>query len=261
MRVISPELQRRPESMARHVPAILGYLIHVDSFLAMAGIAIVLASLEWIGDLPSPGTELAYPAARVLWGAYFFLVARKASKDKLRLPVPSDLRDLREFLLRPLVQVGLATLPYWLALLIAIQVTVGLEDFVFRFRNQPLDFMWHRGALGYVMLGVGVLYIPLAVVAALSSGRRVLRLADPTRGLRLIWRNPELLRCYAVMFAILCTFIVAGFALDALGRQIVAALPIPLAAPVIRYLMRLWVTLAQARLVGGFVHHNRAHLE
>jgi hypothetical protein len=261
MRAVSPELHRQPESMARRIPEILSYLIHVDSFLAMAGIAIVLASLEWIGDLPSPGTELAYPAARVLWGAYFYLVARKAAKGKLRLPVPADLRDLREFLIRPLVQVGLATLPYWLALLIAIQVTLGLEDFVFHFRNQPVESMWHSGALGYVMLGVGLLYIPPAVVAALCSGRRVLRLADPTWGLRLIWRSPELPWCYAVMFAILCFFAVAGFALDALGRQIVAALPIPLAAPVIRYLMRLWVPLAQARLVGGFVHHNRSLLE
>jgi hypothetical protein len=245
--------------MAGRVPEILGYLIHVDSLLAMGGLAFVLSALEWLGDLPGPGLALAYPAARVLWGAYFFLVARKAAVGKLRLPVPADFRDLRDFLIRPLVQVGFATIWYWLALLIAVHLTVGLETFLLSFRNQPLDFMWDKGALGYVMLGVGMLFIPAALLATLC-GRRIWPLLDPTLGFRMIFRHPDLPGCYAVMFAMLILLSVAGFGLDAFGRQLVAALPIPLAAPVIRYLMRLWVPLAQARLLGGFVHRNRQHL-
>lgn len=249
-----------PDSMLRRVPGILAYLVHVDSLLAMAGLAIIFSLLEWVGSLPGKLTFMALPAARLLWGAYFFLVARKAAIGKLRLPVPSDLRDTRDALIKPIMQAGLATTWYWLALLISVHATVGMTEFIVRFRNQPVDVIWsewNQGVVGYGILALGMVYLPTALVAALVS-RRLLPLLDPTAGFRLVQR---VLRCYTATFGVLTLLTVIGFTLDLLARYLVAALPIPLAAPVIRYLMRLWVPLAQARLLGGFVFHNRSYLE
>jgi hypothetical protein len=48
--------------------------------------------------------------------------------------------------------------------------------------------------------------------------------------------------------------------MDGLATKLEAAMPIPLAAPVISHMLRLWAPLAQARLVGGFAYRNAGYL-
>lgn len=228
----------------------LRYLLHVDSLLSMGVLALVLASLEWVGGLPAGPTELALVSSRLLWGGYFYLVARKAAAGKLRLPLPSYYRDTWDTLVRPLVQATAATGLYWIGLGLFIELRVGLVGFLARYHGRAVPFLLEQGMAGYAAYGVGMLFIPTAL-AGTMLGDRVLPLLDPTHGFRVL---RPVAREYALTFALVVALGVVGHLLDALGLRIVAALPIPLAAPVIRYLMRLWVPLAQARLLGEFVH-------
>jgi len=203
---------RQPETMARQIPSILVYLVHVDSLLAMGVLAILLSALEWFGSLPDELAWLATVGARVIWCGYFFLVARKARLGKLRLPVFSDFRDTKDALLRPLI-----------------------------------------AAAFYALLMFGLVYLPVALLGALTGAPRPWHHLDPLRGFRLARRVP---RAFSFTFAILTLLTLVGFLLEVVSVRLAEALPIPLAGPVIRQLLRLWVPLAQARLLGGFVHHN-----
>jgi hypothetical protein len=248
----------RPETMVRRIPGLLAYLVHVDSLLAIGVLAVLVSLLEWVGTLPGAFTALANGLARAVWCCYFYLVARKAAAGKLRLPVPTDYRDTAETLVKPLVGVTFATSWYWILLLGCALVTIDLAEFLGRHQAHPLIFLRQQGTVGYLLLAVGMIYLPVAVVGSLVGAHRVLALLDPLHGFRLIRRVP---RAFSIMFVILSVLAVVGFTLEALGNRLVGALPIPLAAPVIRHLMRLWVPLAQSRLVGEFVFYNRAFLE
>lgn len=240
-----------PESMLRRIPGVLRYLLHVDSLLAMGVMAIVLSAIEWVGALPHELSGLANVLARLLWCAYFYLVAGKAAMGKLRLPVLSDYRDTWGALILPLGRVTLATSWYWVLFfgLSVLLLDFQLVDFLGRFQAHPLLFLREQAALGYLLLGVGMIDLPLAVVAALVGGS-VRMLLDPLYGLRLVVRAP---RGYSITFGALIGLGLVGFSLEALGEMLAARAPVPLAAPVIRYLLRLWVPLAQARLLGEFV--------
>jgi hypothetical protein len=251
------ERAQSPETMAGRIPGILAYLVHVDSLLAMGVLAIVLSLLEWVAALPGELTPLANVVARLIWGVYFYLVARKAAQGKLRLPTLGDYRDLVDALIKPVVAVGFATSWYWLLLGAASLWQVDLSEYLARFQAHPLVFLRQQGAVGSFLLAAGLIYLPVALVGTLAGAPRLWRHLDPTHGFRLVWRVPH---AFAVMFTLLSVLALLGFTLEALSMRLVEALPIPLAAPVIRHLMRLWVPLAQARLVGGFVHHNRAFL-
>jgi len=244
--------------MVRHLPGILLYLVHVDSLLAMGVLALLLSALEWVGTLPTELPSLANPAARIVWCVYFYLVARKAAMGKLRLPVPLDFRDLVDALIKPLVAATFATLWYWAVLCAFALSTMDLADFLQRHQAHPLIFLRGQGALGYGLLALGMLYLPIAVVDALVGAPRLWRHLNPLHGLKAVRCVP---RAFSIMFSILTMLALIGFTLEALSGRLVELLPIPLAAPVIRHLMRLWVPLAQARLLGGFVFHNRPFLD
>jgi len=245
-----------PQTMVRHVPGILVYLIHVDSLLAMSVLAIVLSVLEWVGSLPSELAPLANVAARLLWFTYFFFVARKAAMGKLRLPVPSDFRDPLDGLIRPLTAVIFATLWYWVVLAAHTLWTADTTELLQQYQAHPLMFLVQQGPAGYGLLGLALLYLPMGVVGALSGGP-LSRHLNPLHALARVSRIP---RAYAIAFSLLATLVLVGFIIDGLAARL-EVLPIPLAGPVIQHLMGLWVPLAQARLLGGFVYHNQPLLE
>jgi hypothetical protein len=248
---------RAPESMIRHVPGIMLYLVHVDSLLAMGVLAVVLSAMEWIGTLPGDFTILGSLGARLLWSVFFYLVARKASLGKLRLPVLSDFRDTRDALIKPLIAAAFATCWYWIVMCGFCVATLGIVDYLERLQASSLLFH-QQGIVGYGLLALGMLYLPVALLGALSGAPRLFHHLDPLYGFRLVWRVP---RAFSVTFAVLSLFTVVGYVLAAASARLAEVLPIPLAGPVLRHLLRLWVPLAQARLLGGFVHENRQFLE
>ena len=243
-----------PETMVGQMPHIAAYLVHVDSLLAMGGLAIVLSLLEWVGALPGEAAWLANVGARLIWCTYFFLVARKAALGKLRLPVPTDFRDPVDALIKPLLAVCLASCWFWGVAGMVSLLALDMSGYLDRFQAHPLIFLRQQGAVGYLLFGAGLFFLPVAAISALCGAPRLWHQLNPLHGLRMIWRVP---RAYTAMYALLCALALFGFALEALGGRLAEVLPIPLVAPVIRHLMRLWVPLAQARLVGGFVYHNR----
>jgi hypothetical protein len=239
--------------MVRHIPGILFYLVHVDSLLAMGVLAIVLSGMEWIGTLPGDLTPLGSLGARLLWSGFFYLVARKASLGKLRLPVLSDFRDTRDALIKPLIAATFATSWYWALLCLFCVGTLDVVEFLERLQTNHLLFLHQQGLWGYALLAVGMLFLPVALTGALAGAPRLYYHLNPVFGFRLILRVP---RAFSITFAVLSLFSVVGSALEIVSLWLAEALPIPLAGPVLRHLLRLWVPLAQARLLGGFVHEN-----
>ncbi len=235
------------------LPRVVGYLVHRDSLLAIGTLALLLSMLEWLGTLPWEPLALAIPAARVFMATYFFLVARKASLGSRRLPVPSDHLDTWDSLFQPLLQVLLAAAPSLLALLLYAQLRAGVMDFVERFQARPMVYLGAQGVLGYVLLGVFMIQVPLAILTALCT-RRLLESLDPRTGFRLAWRTGA---SYPIVFLIVSALGLIGQVMDRVAMQLHAELPIPLAAPVLGHLLRLWVPLAQARMLGDFIHLHR----
>ena len=245
-----------PENMLRRLPGILAYVLHADTFLATAALALCFALLEWVGRLPGGVYLLAFPLARVCWGTFFFLVARKASIGSRRLPVPQDFLDTWEALVLPLTRALLSTSWCWLLLLLQVHLSMGLVKFMELQRADPLSYLQQSGPVGALLLVSGMLYLSVALLAALVS-RRVLPLLHPGFGFRLIL---PVLPAFVVMFIMLHLLSLAGFTISTASVLLQAALPIPLAASVTGHLIRLWAPLAQARLLGEFVYFNRAAL-
>jgi hypothetical protein len=245
-----------PENMARRVPDILAYLLHSDSLLALGVLAVVISVLEWLGTLPLVLAGAAPLLARLTWGTYFYLVARKAARGSRRLPVPSDYLDSWETLVQPLMQVSLGLGWYLAPILGFAALRIGLPDFVERFHARPMIFLSQQGVPGHAILAAGILYVPLLVLASLCR-RGVWRFLDPSLGLRVAAQVP---RAFAVSFALLTALGLVGLAMDDLAARLEGAMPIPIAAPVISQLLRLWAPLAQARMLGGFAHVNARHL-
>lgn len=249
-------MNQQPETMVRRIPGILRYLIHKDTFLALGVLAILASALEWLGNLPEPMARPVLLFVRVLLAVYFYLVTRKAAIGKLRLPMPSYYRDTRDTLLLPLIQVGAATWWYWCSVYGWVVITVGVEEFLDRYVGQLLPLLVQEAPWGYLLLGLGLFYLPQAIIGTLVTNR-VATMLDPSFGFRRVSRIPL---AYAVMFFTLVMLGLVGVGMRGIGTRFVSVLPIPLAAPVIRYLLFLWVPLAQARLLGGFVFHNRVFL-
>jgi len=242
--------------MLRRLPEVFGYLLHQDSLLALSVLAVLLSLAEWAATLPFSVAPAAFPLARLLWATYFFLVVRKASLGSRRLPLPSDHLDTWDTLLQPVAQGILATTPAWLAVLVFASTTIGIPDFLARYQARPLLFLGDQGWRGYLVLALWMVHLPAAVAGAICW-RGMLRCLDPSLGLRTL--RPVAVP-YALTFALICGFGLVGHALDVIGVRMQGLLPIPLAAPVLGHLLRLWVPLAQARLLGEFLHRNRRWL-
>lgn len=249
--------QRAPRpplsSTLQLLPRVAAYLGHRDSLLALGTLALILSLLEWLGTLPWEPMALAIPLARVFMATYFFLVARKAALGSRRLPVPSDHLDTWETLFQPLLQVVLAGLPSLAALLIYAQARAGVMDFVERYQARPMVYLGAQGVTGHVLLGLFMIQMPLAILTALCT-RRLVESLDPRTGLRLAWRTGA---GYPIVFLAVSLLGLTGQVMDRLAMQLHAELPIPLAAPVLGHLLRLWAPLAQARVLGEFIHLHR----
>ena len=245
-----------PENMLRRVPEVLAYVAHVDSLLAAAVLALLLSLLEWIGTLPFVLSGAALLLARLVWGLYFYLVTRKAARGSRRLPARTDYLDTWDTLVLPVIRLVLALAWYVVLLGIFAALRVGIPDFVERYQAHPMVFLSQQGIVGHVILALGILYVPLAVIATLCR-RGVLRFANPLLGVRVASRVGS---AYLVTFGLICALGLVSLAMDGLATKLEAAMPIPLAAPVISHMLRLWAPLAQARLVGGFAYRNAGYL-
>jgi succinate dehydrogenase hydrophobic anchor subunit len=247
---------RAPDSMLRRIPEVLAYVGHVDSLLAIAVLAVLLSLLEWIGTLPFVLSGAVLLLARATWGLYFYLVTHKAARGSRRLPAPADYLDTWETLAQPLLQLTLAL--FWYAALVTAfaAVRVGIPDFIERYQARPMVFLSQQGVVGHVILAVGILHLPSAVLATLCR-RGILRFLDPTLGVR---AAACVQQAYLVAFALTTTLGLVGLTMDGIAAKLEVAMPIPLAAPVLGHMLRLWIPLAQSRLVGGFAYRNASHL-
>ncbi len=241
------------ENMLRRLPAVLGYLMHKDSFLALGVLALCLTLLEWLGRLPGLTYLLAYPCARLLWGGYFFMVARKAAIGSRRLPVPNDFLDVWGALILPLTRALLATSWCWLILLLRVHLSCGLEKFMTVLQANPIGCLRQGGGADLALLVAGMIYLPAALFGALV-GRSLLPLLNPGYGFVRLF---DLGWAGVVACGLLQALGLLGHAVDTLAALLVTELTIPLAMPVAGHMLRLWIPLAQARLLGELVWHNR----
>lgn len=238
----------------RNLREALRYVAHVDSFLALGVVSLVLGVVDRVAGLPgAPETFLVF-ASRLTWAGYFYLVFRKSAGGSRRLPTPSDYRATWETFIYPLAQ-GLAAAVWYLALLgLLVQETVGFDRFVQEFQLRALDFFRQPHVLTHALLLFTLVQLPPALVASAFPETTVLPLLDPTYGIRRASQAPS---AYLTTFAALQFLVVASFLTGTAAGLLEQALPVPIAAPVLRHLLQLWVSLAEARLLGDFVARSR----
>ena len=242
--------------MFKTLAAIIRYLLHVDSFLVISVLAFLFGILSWAGTLPGVLSPAGPILSKLIWFSYFFLVARRASIGSRRLPVPWQYQDSWDSLIFPLAQLFIATGWYWAVVMGVIQKSVGLGHFIERYDARFLAFLGSQGSLGYFLLGTGLLFIPPAIVAVLVT-RDVRMLLNPFFGFS---RIGVVRSAYLSVFMLFIFLFMIGFLVDAFTIYIESAMPIPLAAPVLGNFLRLWVPLAESRLLGGFVFEHRTKL-
>lgn len=242
--------------MARQLLCSLRYVFHVESALQLGVLALLLGMIERAALLPNTPAATAAALARILWATYFYLVLRRAAVGSRRLPALSDYRDSWDTLILPLIQASLVGLWYWGPMLIAAHYSVGLSAFSRQLQLSSLAFFRQPHVVSLVILGVEMLYLPAALVASATTGG-LWRLLDPTCGLRLVSRVP---RAYLATFAALQILVALAFLSSTASALMQQLLPIPLAGPVLGHLLTLWVPLAQARLLGDFVHAHHETL-
>ena len=236
--------------------AALRYALHIESLLALAALALVVGVVEWLGTLPFAAATLALPLARALTASYLFFVLRKAAGGSLRVPQLEDHRDVWDATIAPLMQLAAAGAWYVFGLLLVAERTVGLEVFATRYAWNALELFRQARAAPLALLACALLYLPAALAAAAVT-RRLAALLDPTCGLRLLY---PVARPYLRAFAGICALTLLIFVADALGGLLERSVAIPLAAPVMHSLLALWFPLAQARLLGEFLHRHREAL-
>ncbi|MCC6750342.1 MAG: hypothetical protein IT371_21940 [Deltaproteobacteria bacterium] len=246
----------RPDAMLGHLPELARYVLHADSWLAMGVLALVISTLEWLGSLPWELSRVCVLLARISFATYFYLVARKAAVGAMRLPIPSDYRDLWDELIHPLLQGAVIGAWFFLPLAAYGTFITGLDVLFERYDLHPMEVLRRQTVGAYLAIGLGFAYLPTGIVAAVVR-REVLPLFDPSRGFRLL---APVGGAYAVTFILLCALTVVAFVTDTLGILLQRALPVPVAGAVLRHFITLWVPLAQARLVGAFCYVNRAWL-
>ncbi|MCB9558266.1 MAG: hypothetical protein H6707_19270 [Deltaproteobacteria bacterium] len=226
------------------------YVLHIDTWLALGVLGLVVSALESIGTLPFRVPPMALPLARAVAAAYFFMVLRKAATGSLRLPLLRDYRDTWDTLIYPLMQLCAIGLVYWSALTLLAGIEGDFEAFLHRYQWRTLELFRRERWQVYLGLGLSLLYLPPALIAATLS-RRLLRLFDPTYGWLFVARVPD---AYARTFSAFCLLTVASFVVDSLAAALQQAVPIPLVAGVMRQILTLTIPLAQARVIGSFVH-------
>jgi hypothetical protein len=252
MALVAPTALRTLEQLA----AALRYALHIESMLALAALALAVSVIEWVGTLPLGSAALVLPVARALSAAYLYFVVRKAATGSLRLPQLEDHRDVWDATIAPLMQLAVASLWYVGGLLFVAETTVGLEAFAVRHEWRALELFRHPRPAPLLLFGLTVLYLPAAIAAAAVT-RQLAGLLDPSRGFRLLF---PVARPYVHAFAGLCALTVLCFVADGLGAAFERAVAIPLAAPVMHNVLALWFPLAQARLLGDFLHRHRSAL-
>jgi hypothetical protein len=242
----------QPRALAQLADA-LRYALHIESMLALAALALAVSLLEWLGTLPLDSAALALPLARAVSAAYIFLALRKAAAGSRRLPQLEDHKDVWDATVFPLMQLAVVGIWYAGATLIVAEWTVGVEVFTARYEWRALELFRQGHLAPLLLLGFFLVYLPPALSAAVVT-RKVVGLLDPSLGFRLLHRVAG---AYVDAFAGLCVLTLMVFVAEALGAAIERALAIPLAAPVMHNLLTLWMPLAQARLLGNFLHRHR----
>lgn len=238
------------------VQRVFGYLIHRDSFLALGAMALFQGILDWLGRLPGALPALAHPLSSLAFAGYFVLVANKAALGDRRLPTFMDIMDTWDLLMLPLTRATLATLWCWTALALWLTRALGFNGAMEAMLTNPMDLLVGQGLGGNLMFLLGLMALPLCMLAALAH-RSILRQLDPSLGLRLACRVAT---PFLFTFIALHLFGWVNIVLSASASLAQNAIPIPLASTVMAYFVRLWMPLAQARLMGEFVWDHRTLL-
>ena len=224
----------------------LSYAWHIESLLALAVLALVIAALERTASLPLWGSASALPLARLLTAGYLYLTFRKAAAGRLRLPRPRDYRDSWDHLIVPLVQAVSALSWPLVALGLAVRTTLGWADFRERLALSLLRYFRQPGRAGYGVLALWLAYVPHALAVS-TRVQGVLPLLNPWVVLRQSWPLvPRLARPYVALLALTVIALLCDSAAWTLELQV----PVPFAAPIAAHLITLFVPLAQARIWG-----------
>lgn len=243
-------------TMVAQLAQALRYVVHVESFLAIGTLALVLAIIEGVAVFPTSPATLSAALARTVWASYFYLVLRRAAAGSRRLPRIVDYRDSWDTLIYPLLQAAVASLWYWVLLLVCARYAVGLSAFAQQMQLHAVDLFRYPTVASYVLLGFAMVYLPAALIV--SATRTPLRhLLEPTHGLRAVLAIP---RAYTATFAAIQLLVLSAFVVTSVAALVQQSLPIPFAGPVLGHFLTLWIPLAQARLLGNFAYCWRDQL-
>jgi hypothetical protein len=231
----------------------LGYLRHVDSWLALAVLALLIAALQQLAAFPLIGARVASLAALGLWGAFFYLALHKASRGSRRLPRLADFRDSWSGLVAPLARGALVAIWFIVPLALCVDATVGFDDFIERLHGHPLALFRQPWPLLYGLLAASLAYLPAALLTSCLRGHPLL-LLDPSYGLR---RALALGQPFAEVVVALCPLVLTSVLMASLATALEQAMPIPLVAATSGQLLQLWIPLAQARLLGELAEQQR----
>ena len=205
--------------------------------LALA-IAMIIAGL-----IPLVGPLLS----KFIFISYYFRVIMQSAHGAERLPEPSDFTDVSD-LLGPVFRFFLASLLIWVPALLYVLMTVGLTDF---------NFKDVSGAVIFLLVAVGVIYFPAAIIVAAISDS-ALAVINPAITVRMILRFPsEYLLTVAVWGAL---NVLDGFIwinLMVWGNK----LHIPIFVPILVNMIGLIVPIFTGFILGRLIYQNAQHFK
>ena len=222
-------------------PVFLKAIFSLEGAIQILAVAVVMVLL---GMIPLLGPLLS----RCIFIGYYFRVIMQATYGAERLPEPGDFTDIGD-LLGPVFRFFLASLVIWLpAVLYVFLVARGQSDFQLRDLS---------GTVIFLLISVGVLYFPAAVIIAAISDS-ALSVINPVVTVRMIMRFPG---------EYLLTVAIWGFlnVLDGLlWFKLVLwsnTLHIPIFVPILVTMVGLVIPIFTAFIMGRLIYQNAEHFQ
>ena len=230
--------QRRP--YWQMLPTFLKAIFSLEGVVQILAVSVAMVLS---GMIPLIGP----PLSKLIFISYYFRVILQAAYGAERLPEPSDFTDFSE-LFGPMLRFFMASLLIWLPALIYIVLSVGLSDF--NIKNVS-------GTVIFLLVTVGVLYFPAAVIVAAISDS-ALAVITPAITVRMILRFPG---------EYFLTVAVWGF-LNVLDGFLWINLMIwgntfhiPIFVPIIVNMVGLLIPLLTGFILGRLIYQNAEHFK
>lgn len=220
-----------------------GFVLSGAAVVAMVALAAFRTLLSYRGFAPMQAQAVVAGASVGAFWAYVFYIVRHTATGRPGLGVP-DFRDVKEDLFAPAAKGAAATALVWAPALLYLLVANDW-DFSALSSAEALN-----DPLIWLLLLVGVLYCPMALVAA-ATDIELLGILNPLQIVRYIVKAG---RDYALTVGALVLVALPGALIDGLLVPALRGLPIPFISRWLAETASLVVPFLMARILGTLLH-------